>query len=163
MNSTEANYCLRCGTALISAERYGKLRRVCPACDWIYFHDPKVAAAVLVERDGKVLLVRRAVDPARGLWTLPAGFVDAGEDPAAAAARECLEETGVEVQINALLTVLSGQEHPRGAHIIIFYRGEIISGELSPADDVDGAEFFALDALPPLAFRTTQIVLNLVR
>lgn len=162
MNSYEANYCLLCGARLISAERFGKMRKVCPACGWTHFTDPKVAAAVLVERDGKILLVRRAVDPARGLWTMPAGFVDAGEDPAEAAARECLEETGLNIQIRDLITVLSGQEHPRGAHIIIFYRGEIVAGEMSPGDDVDGVEFFALDALPPLAFKTTQIVLDLV-
>lgn len=162
MNSLEANYCLRCGERLVSAERFGKIRRVCPACDWIYFNDPKVAAAVLVEQEGRVLLVRRAVDPGRGLWTMPAGFVDAGEDPAVAAARECLEETGLNIRISDLITVLSGQEHPRGAHIIIFYRGEIISGELSPGDDVDLVEFFPLNALPPLAFKTTQVVLDQV-
>jgi len=54
-----------------------------------------VAVAVLIERDGKVLLVRRANTPQKGMWTLPAGFVDAGEDPAQAAERECLEETGL--------------------------------------------------------------------
>lgn len=93
---------------------------------------------------------------------MPAGFVDAGEDPAEAAARECREETGLIIQIRDLITVLSGQEHPRGAHIIIFYRGEIVSGELSPGDDVDKVEFFPLADLPPLAFKTTQVVLDLV-
>jgi ADP-ribose pyrophosphatase YjhB (NUDIX family) len=132
---------------------------VCPRCDWTYFADPKVAVAALVERDGQVLLARRVGDPQRGLWTLPAGFVDAGEDPAVAAQRECLEETGLEVRITGLLDVISGQEHPRGAHIFIVYRAEIISGELRAADDVDRVGFFAYDDLPPLAFETTKRIL----
>lgn len=157
----EINYCLRCGTALVRADRYGHVRPVCPACDWVYFSDPKVAVAVLVERDRKVLLVRRSINPRRGLWTLPAGYVDAGEDPVLAARRECLEETGLQVEITELLTVLYGQEHPRGAHIILFYLGEIMSGELQAGDDVDRAEFFSRDNLPPLAFSTTQQVLGI--
>jgi 8-oxo-dGTP diphosphatase len=162
MNSDEVNYCLHCGTALVRADRYGRVRPACPACGWVYFADPKVAAAALVELDGKVLLVRRSIDPARGRWTLPAGFVDAGEDPAVAARRECLEETGLHVNISGLLTVLYGQEHSRGAHIIIFYKAEIISGELKAGDDVDRVEFFPRDDLPPLAFSTTRRVLGIL-
>jgi ADP-ribose pyrophosphatase YjhB (NUDIX family) len=107
-----------------------------------------------------VLLVRRANDPERGKWTLPAGFVDAGEDPARAAERECLEEAGLIVHVNSLLDVLYGQEHARGAHIIIFYQAEILSGSLRPGDDVDDVDFFSKDQLPPLAFKTTQKVLS---
>jgi 8-oxo-dGTP diphosphatase len=153
------NFCPRCGAPVIQAERYGRARPVCPACGWIYFADPKVAVAILVQKDSRVLLVRRANDPRRGLWTLPAGFVDAGEDPVRAAEREALEETGLNVQIGALLDVMYGQEHPHGAHIILFYRGEIISGEMHAQDDVDRAAFFELDSLPPLAFSTTQRLL----
>lgn len=161
MDTTEANYCLRCGTGLVDAVRFGRTRRVCPACGWIYFTDPKVAAAVLVEQEGKVLLVRRAMEPGRGLWTLPAGFVDAGEDPARAAERECLEETGFHVQVTELLTVLSGQEHSRGAHIIIFYRAIIMGGEAQAGDDVDAVGFFARRQLPDLAFKNTHQVLGI--
>ncbi|MGW8249128.1 MAG: NUDIX domain-containing protein [Anaerolineales bacterium] len=161
MNLDQVKYCLRCGTALVQADRYGHMRPVCPACGWVFFPDPKVAAAALIEQDGKVLLVRRAVDPLRGRWTLPAGFVDAGEDPALAAKRECLEETGLQVSISGLLTVLYGQEHPHGAHIIIFYKAEILSGELKPGDDVDRVGFFGREDLPPLAFSTTRRVLDL--
>lgn len=145
----------------MQAERFGRVRPLCPACGWVYFADPKVAAAVLIEQDGKVLLVRRSVDPMRGRWTMPAGFIDAGEDPALAARRECLEETGLQVNISGLLTVLYGQEHPHGAHIIIFYRAEIIAGEMKPGDDVDGVGFFAREDLPPLAFSTTRQVLGI--
>ena len=160
MTPNEVNYCLRCGCRLGEEERFGRARPVCPACGWIYFADPKVAAAVLVERGGDVLLVRRAYDPERGRWTLPAGFIDAGEDPRRAAERECLEETGLVVQVVALLDVLFGQDHPRGANIIIIYNADILSGVLQPGDDVDGAAFYARGNLPPLAFSATRRVLG---
>jgi ADP-ribose pyrophosphatase YjhB (NUDIX family) len=161
MNPDEVNFCLRCGTALILADRYGRQRKTCPACNWVYFADPKVAVATLILQDNKVLLVRRGIDPARGRWTLPAGFVDAGEDPVRAAERECLEEAGIQVQVSGLLTVLYGQEHPRGAHIIIFYQAEIVSGQLHPGDDVDQVAFFDRSDLPPLAFQSTRQVLDI--
>jgi 8-oxo-dGTP diphosphatase len=156
----EINFCLRCGSRLVREERFGRLRPVCPACDWVYFADPKVAVAALIVQDGRVLLVRRANDPQRGLWTLPAGFVDAGEDPAQAVVRECLEETGLNVRVTDLWDVLTGQEHPRGAHILIVYRAEVISGCLEAGDDVDRSGFFPVEALPPLAFSTTQKIIN---
>lgn len=122
--------------------------------------DPKVAAAVLVEQDGQVLLVRRVNEPFRGMWTLPAGFINGGEDPAEAAARECLEETGLNVQVTRVLEIISGREHPRGADFIIVYQAVVIDGELKPDDDADAVEWFGRDELPPLAFRATQKVLQ---
>jgi ADP-ribose pyrophosphatase YjhB (NUDIX family) len=86
--------------------------------------------------------------------------VDAGEDPARAAERECLEETGLYVHVVSLLDVIYGQEHPRGAHILIAYRGEILSGELHPGDDVDQVAFYSRRELPPLAFSSTQKLLQ---
>jgi 8-oxo-dGTP diphosphatase len=157
--NTEINYCLRCGSKLSLDVRFGRARPVCLACGWIYFSDPKVAAAGLIEQDGRVLLVRRAVDPLRGLWSLPAGFVDAGEDPAEAIRRECFEETGLTVEVIGLVDVFYGQEHPRGAHIVIVYRAQVLRGFLQAGDDVDQVAFFALDELPELAFSTTRKVL----
>lgn len=142
-------------------ERFGKIHPVCPQCAWIHFSDPKVAAAVLVEQDGRVLLVRRVNEPYRGLWTLPAGFVDAGEDPARAAERECLEETGLSVRVKRVLDVIAGREHERGADFIIAYQGEVVSGTLSPGDDADAVDWFTRDKLPPLAFKATRKILAL--
>jgi ADP-ribose pyrophosphatase YjhB (NUDIX family) len=156
----EVNYCLRCGSPLVLEQRFGHLHPVCLACGWIYFADPKVAAAALILQEGRVLLVRRANDPQRGLWTLPAGFIDAGEDPAQAVERECLEETGLQVHVTGLLDVISGLEHPRGANILIVYQAEVLGGALAASDDVDQAAFFSLAELPPLAFSTTQIILE---
>ena len=160
MASTEFNYCPRCGTSVNHEERFGKLRPVCPQCEWIHFMDPKVAAAVLIEQDGRVLLVRRANEPFRGLWTLPAGFINSGEDPAEAAVRECLEETGLSVHITRVLDIIAGKEHPRGADFIIVYQASVLGGELKPDDDADAVEWFERGSLPQLAFRATQIVLT---
>jgi len=157
--SSEVNFCLRCGTALERGARFGSIRPFCPKCGWVFFPDPKVAVAALIEQDGSILLARRANDPKRGLWTLPAGFVDAGEDPAVAVVRECLEETGLQVRVAGLLDVIGGQEHPRGAHILIVYRVEALSGEMRAGDDVDQVRFFPREKLPPLAFSTTQKIL----
>jgi 8-oxo-dGTP diphosphatase len=153
---SQIKFCPRCGTPVTHQELFGKLRPVCPQCEWIHFEDPKVAAAVLVEQDSRILLVRRVNEPYRGLWTLPAGFVDAGEDPARAAERECLEETGLSVRVVRVLDVIAGREHERGADFVIVYQAEVLSGDLSPADDADAADWFALTDLPPLAFLATQ-------
>ncbi|MCX7976776.1 MAG: NUDIX hydrolase [Bellilinea sp.] len=153
-------YCPQCAAELETRIIFGKPRPVCPRCGFIHFADPKVAAGVLVEQDDQVLLVRRINEPLQGLWSIPAGFVDAHEDPQQAALRECREETGLEVKITGLVDVINGREHERGADIIIVYRAEVIGGSLLAGDDADQAAFFPRSQLPPLAFRATRRVLG---
>lgn len=160
MINPDVRFCIRCGHPLEIQEKFGSPHSVCPQCGWIYFADPKVAAAALIERNGQVLLVRRINEPQRGRWSLPAGFVDAYEDPARAAEREALEETGLIVRVVRLLDVIAGREHPHGADMIIVYQAEIVSGELIAGDDADLANFFPLDQLPPLAFTATHRILG---
>jgi ADP-ribose pyrophosphatase YjhB (NUDIX family) len=158
--SPELNYCPQCGHALEDRQAFGRARRFCPSCQQIIFREHKIAAGVLVERDGEVLLVRRRLSPRQGLWTFPAGFVDFGEDPAEAAARECQEETGLTVEVIGLLDVIAGREHEHGADVIIVYRARLVEGELRADDDVDQAAFCSPDALPPLAFHATMAALD---
>ena len=161
MNSIPSiKYCTQCGQPAELQSAFGKLRSVCTGCGHIHFVDPKVAAAALVIKNEQVLLVRRTNEPFRGYWTLPAGFVDAGEDPAQAAIRECMEETGLTIAINDLVDVIPGREHPAGADIVIVYQAEAIAGELKPGDDADRAKFFPSDQLPPLAFEATRQALK---
>ncbi len=155
----DLNYCPHCGHALVDKEAFGRVRRFCPACNHVIFRDHKVAAGVFVEQEGKVLLVRRRRGPRQGAWSLPAGFVEFDEQPAAAAVRECYEETGLEVEISGLHAVI-GPESVGMASIVIVYRARVVGGELAPGDDVDRASFFDPDELPPLAFRATRIVLD---
>jgi ADP-ribose pyrophosphatase YjhB (NUDIX family) len=154
------NYCIQCGKELQRKELFGFERPFCPTCGWIYFADPKVAAGVLVERESSVLLVRRVNEPCRGMWSLPAGFVNAGEDPVRAAERECFEETGLQVRVTGLVDVIGGREHERGADIVIIYLAQVVGGSLLPGDDADLAQFFPRAKLPPLAFKATRAVLG---
>lgn len=160
MPNSDFKFCPRCATQLNIEERFGGMRPVCPKCGWIQFVDPKVAAGVLVVRDNSVLLVRRVNEPFRGLWTLPAGFVNGGEDPAEAAERECFEETGLSVRVMRVYDIISGREHPRGADFVIVYQAEYISGKMQANDDADAVEWFGKDDLPSLAFLATQKVLQ---
>lgn len=160
MATTEFNFCPRCATPVTHEHRFGAMREICPKCGWIHFVDPKVAAGVLVIADARVLLVRRVNEPYRGLWTLPAGFVNGGEDPAEAAARECLEETGLSVKVTRVFDIVAGREHPRGADFVIVYQAEVIGGEMQANDDADAVEWFDKQHLPPLAFRATRKVLG---
>lgn len=156
----EFKFCPACGTPLVPRGSMRKSQPACPGCGRVFFRDPKVAAAALVEREGKVLLVRRVNVPERGKWSLPAGFVDRGEDPRRAAERECLEETGLVVRVADLLEVVYGAEHPAGADLVLIYRAEIAGGDVEARDDADAAGFFGPLEVPPLAFHATRIALE---
>jgi 8-oxo-dGTP diphosphatase len=161
MNNTGSIlFCVQCGTPVRQEEKFGRLRPVCPACGWIYFADPKVAVAVVVLEGDRVLLTRRMNPPFQGYWSLPAGFMDAGEDPQSAARRECLEETGLEIQIIRFLNVITGREHEHGADLILVYEGKSHGGKLQAGDDADQAVFFSVNSLPPLAFSSTQAMID---
>ncbi len=149
-------FCPLCASELVLKLQMSEERPTCPNCGWVHYEDPKVAAGALILRGGEVLLVRRTMEPYILQWSIPAGFVNAYEDPQAAAVRECLEETGLEVKLDSLFDVLYGREHPRGADIFLVYRAEVVSGILAPADDADQAAWFPIDDLPPLAFETTR-------
>ncbi len=159
MNKPSIRFCPLCGTPVVLQEVLNELRPVCPSCGYVHYDDPKVAVAVIVLQEGKVLLTRRIYPPEEGCWTVPAGFMNAFEEPVGAAERECLEETGLQVRVTGLLDVLGGREHPRGADVLLAYLAEVVGGELKAGDDASAAAFFPLDALPPLAFASTKKLL----
>jgi len=152
-------YCPRCRTALVDREVYGRVRRFCPNCRFVQFIDPKVGAAVIaLTDDNRVLLVKRAVDPAMGDWCLPGGFMEIGETPQQAAVRECLEETGYRVDPAALKLVdVFYYEDYRGSGVLIMYRGRIAGGAPMPGDDVSEVRLFGPDDLPENIAFTTNI------
>lgn len=159
-HNQEFKFCPLCGSPTEEKEVYGKVRAACPNCKWVHFEDPKVAAAVLIQQNGSILLARRIFSPNKGDWTLPAGFVDARENPEDAAIREAWEETGLVVKILGLRQIISGREHERGADIVIVYDAEVIGGELKAGDDADEVAYFPLNKLPNIAFVATKKVID---
>lgn len=149
-------FCPRCATGMVTRQVGDKPRRVCPSCGFIHFTDPKVGVGVLVERDGELLLVRRTMNPEKGKWSIPAGFVDRGEDPAETAVRETLEETNLKVAISGLIDVYYNPPEQGGASIFILYRARLIGGHPKAGDDADAVGFFSPDELPELAFASTH-------
>jgi 8-oxo-dGTP diphosphatase len=153
----EMNYCPCCGHALIDKFSFGRVRRKCPECGFIFFRDPKVAAGVLAEQDGKILLVKRRYVPRQGDWALPAGFVEIDEGPVQAALRELTEETGLIGRIDGIIGTYHIRSDPRGSIVTILYHAQIVGGELKAADDAEEVRFFAPDEIPAnLAFASTK-------
>lgn len=155
-------YCPKCASGLITRFVGDKLRRTCPSCNYIHYTDPKVGVGILVISDGKVLLVKRGMNPEIGKWSIPAGFLDYGEDPQVTAVREVLEETNLRVKITGLLDVYYNPEAQTqgGASIFILYKAELLEGELRAGDDAEEAAFFELSSIPDLAFSSTKEAIN---
>jgi ADP-ribose pyrophosphatase YjhB (NUDIX family) len=145
----EDRYCPHCGASLEMRYVQGSSRPSCPRCGRIIYYDPKLAATVVVEQEDKVLMVRRAIQPGLGLWSLPGGYVDRGEVVERAAAREVLEETGLQVDIEGLVGLFSEGGHPV---VLAAFDGRTTGGEARAGPEVSELGFFSLDALPPLAF-----------
>ena len=152
-------FCSHCGTKTETRVIGRQRLSVCDACDRIFFRNPKVVVTALIEDAGRVLLVRRDIEPGRGLWGLPGGFVDWDEHPEQAVVRECSEEIGVRIEPLELLNV----EHviTDGEGIVILpYRARITSGEPVAADEVQQVGWFSPDALPALAFASHRKILQ---
>lgn len=145
---------------MVTVQVMDKPRRRCPACGFIYFTDPKVGVGVLLVEGGLVLLVRRGVEPEKGKWSIPAGYVDHGEDPRETAAREVLEETGLVVSVDRLLDVYHNPPDQGGASIFILYAASLIGGKMQAGDDADQVGFFEASSLPKLAFANTRLALS---
>ncbi|MBN1201146.1 MAG: NUDIX hydrolase [Anaerolineae bacterium] len=160
MTRPPVNFCRVCGHHMEDRLAFGQVRRICPDCGYVHFNDPKVAAVVFIEQDNRVLLVRRTVDPERGKWALPAGYIDDGEDPRAAAVREVCEETGLDVEITRLLDV-QGAPAALGASIVIIFAARVTGGTATPQDDAEAIMWYAAsDPLPELAFDSTRQMLR---
>ncbi len=164
MNRASYTYCPQCATPLTQREVYGRQRAVCPDCGFIHFQDPKVAVIGLVTCAEKVLLIQRAIDPAKGKWALPGGYMDAGEMPTFALQRELQEEVALGINVLRLLEIFPmvvGSQASQG--IVLAYHAEPVDSQqtaLTCDAELRAAGWFAPNALPTdLAFESTHVLL----
>ena len=150
-------FCPYCGEKVIEKSFAGRNHCYCQKCDIIHYENPlpAVAALVLNHKD-QLLLVKRSVEPAKGKWCLPGGFIEIDESIEEAALRELEEETGIKGEIDGLIDFFSQKGWHYKAILIFGYKVKILGGEVRAGDDAQDAGFFSLDTLPPIAFLSHQ-------
>jgi ADP-ribose pyrophosphatase YjhB (NUDIX family) len=154
------HFCVNCGAPLELRVIEGRQVEACANDSFILWHDPKVSTAVVVEHDGGIVVGRRAIEPGYGLWCLPGGFVNADEDPAAAAVRECLEEINAPVELAGLIGVYHIAKTEAPSIVVIAYRGRLAHGvEPSAGPEMLEVAVFEPRSLPGLAFPSHQMAL----
>lgn len=134
-------------------------RLVCGSCGWIHYVNPKIVVGAVISHGDRLLLCRRAIEPRRGFWTIPAGFMEERESSEEGAAREAREEACAEIRIDGLLGVYN---IPRISQVQLIYRAELVDGRHAAGPESLESRLLAWDEIPwsELAFPTVQWALN---
>jgi ADP-ribose pyrophosphatase YjhB (NUDIX family) len=162
MFSRTIQHCRECGAAVdyrVPDDGDTRERAVCPACGTIHYVNPLLVVGTVPWLDDKVLLCKRAIEPRRGKWTLPAGFMEMDETMAQGAARETVEEAGAQADMGALFSVMS---IPRVGQVHVFYLARLRHGRFQPGAESLEARLFAESEIPweELAFKTVRETLR---
>jgi 8-oxo-dGTP diphosphatase len=154
--------CHYCGTRLTEKWLDGSNRLFCEHCNEPIYENPVPATSVIVADNGKgVVLVKRNVEPKKGFWCLPGGFVELGETPEQSALRELQEETGLAGQIDKLLGVTTDESDRYGSVLMVGYLVKQYAGTLKPGDDASDAAYFHPEKLPEIAFSSHLHFINM--
>jgi ADP-ribose pyrophosphatase YjhB (NUDIX family) len=167
---TPIKHCKQCGAAAtyrLPDDGDTKPRAVCTACATVHYENPLNVVGTLPiwhgtdgsDTIGQVLLCQRNIEPRKGYWTLPAGFMELGETAAAGAARETDEEAGAQIKMQELFTLINV---PRVGQVHFFYRAKLLSTQLSPGYETMQARLFSEAEIPwdDIAFRTVRDTLE---
>jgi 8-oxo-dGTP diphosphatase len=156
MNQAEYRFCPRCAGRLESRtlKDDDPERLVCEVCGFVFYLGPKLVAGAIVELEGGIVLIQRAIEPGYGMWTFPGGFVERGEVAEAAAARETLEETGLEIEISDIVGLYTYEDQ---IPAIVVFAARVTGGEPVPLDETLDVRAFPRDGLPwsEMAFPST--------
>lgn len=154
MTTAEYMYCPHCGRALEQAVIEQRLRKRCPKCERVFYVNPlPVVSCLLVNAEGKILLVLRKNDPYKDMWSLPMGFAEVDENIQQAALRELEEETNVKGRVIRLLDAETEVSPHYGNMLIMAYEVEYLSGRIKAGDDAKDVRFFPINDLPQLPFK----------
>lgn len=157
----DKRFCPYCGQRLVFRNIDGRTRGFCYDCNRVIYENPVPAtAAVVLNSDRQVLLVKRGVEPKKGEWCLPGGFIELDETPEQACLRELKEETNLNAEIDWLLGVFIGSSSIYKSVLIVGFLVKNIEGQAEAGDDSEAVRFFSLEDMPPLAFRSHRQVLE---
>jgi ADP-ribose pyrophosphatase YjhB (NUDIX family) len=155
------NFCSHCGqpVTLRVPEGDHRPRYVCSACGTIHYQNPKIVAGCVPEHDGRILICRRAIEPRRGYWTIPAGFMENGETTQDAARRESLEEALADVEIGSLLAVVHVL-HANQVHVM--FRARLAKPEFGAGEESLESILCPEEQIPwsEIAFRSVDFALR---
>jgi len=146
-------FCQYCGNRLSEKTSEGRRRLFCTGCDLTVYDNPIPAACtVIVDANDRLLLVKRNVEPKKGLWCLPGGFMELNETPEQTGLRELREETGLSGKIELLLGVAANTSSRYGTVVITGFLVRVFTGSTSPGDDAEEVRWFDHKDLPEIAF-----------
>ena|SRR5690606_13355223 len=154
-------FCSNCGAPVEHRIPPGdnRPRYVCPACGVIHYQNPNIVAGTVPIHGDKVLLCRRAIEPRRGFWTLPAGFMENKETTTEAAIRETWEEAAAEVELSGLYTVIN---LPHIDQVHMFFLARLIDGKFGIGEESLEVALFSEAEIPwdEIAFPTVRQTLE---
>ncbi len=143
-------FCPFCSMELVSGHIEGRDRKYCKRCGFVHYKNPLSSAAGVMLKDGRLLLIKRGVEPAKGKWSLPSGFIEESETPEEGCMREVLEETGLRTIVTKLLGVYHVNSKMYGDVMIITYLLEETGGTLEAGGDAADARYFNMEEVPRL-------------
>ncbi len=156
--SSQYKFCPSCATPLQRKRVDEKQRLVCPNCGFIFWSNPKPTTSIILTKNHKVLLLKRAHEPFKGYWVLPGGYVEYDEGPQTTIVRETKEETGLEVVVDGIVWTYLIDTDPRGNSVDIVFQGAVTGGTLTIREHTQ-AEFFAPEKLPdPIAYKHRESI-----
>ena len=158
---SQVKYCPLCGTKCETKMDGGRKRPSCPACGYIYYKNPSPAVSVLIVKNEKVLLGKRAPGSFKeGLWCMPGGFIEFDEDFLTAARREVQEETNLNVEIKSIVSVMCNYLTADLHTLVVVLLAHVTDGKLCPGDDIEEAGWFPLSGpFPKLAFEADEHII----
>ena len=128
------------------------MREYCPNCGFIHFRNPVPTAGAVAIKDGKVVMIKRGREPAKGKWAFPSGFIELGETPEVAALRELEEKSGVKGESLGLIDVYFEDSEVYRDILVIMYLVRVTGGRLTPGDDAADVRLFSVDEMPEFRF-----------
>jgi ADP-ribose pyrophosphatase YjhB (NUDIX family) len=161
MKGPKYRFCPRCAGRLeVRVLKEGEPERlVCGRCGFVFYLGPKLVAGAIVELEGGIVLIQRAIEPGYGRWTFPGGFVERGEVAEEAAARETLEETGLKIKTTGIVGLYSYEGQ---IPAVAVFAARATGGVPEPLDETLDVKRFARTGLPwsELAFPSTEHALK---